>query len=80
MKANRHGRRWTSRDLVKLRALARAGLSARQAAPKLGRTTGAIKYKAMVERVRFTFVEQPRGVQRAIARAKKTRTGRKRRT
>lgn len=70
-KRPRHNRAWSAADLKKLRTLARARLSARLAAQKLGRTTGAVKYKAMVERVRFTFLRQPRGVQMAIARRKK---------
>jgi hypothetical protein len=55
---------WTATDLLKLRGYAKEGLSARQAAEKLGRSTGAVKFKAMVERVRFRAINQPRGTQR----------------
>lgn len=47
-----------------MRSLARKGMSARQAAPLIGRTVGALKYKAMTENVRFHFIEQPAGVQK----------------
>jgi hypothetical protein len=67
----RHLRPWNATDLKKMRALAKRKLSARLAALKLGRTAGAVKYKAMVEGIRFSFVEQPRGVQRRIARRKR---------
>jgi hypothetical protein len=51
-----------------MRALAKAKKSARLAAMELGRSPGAVKYKAMVEGVRFRFIEQPKGVQARIAR------------
>ena len=64
----KHNAPWTSADLKKMRALARAKKSARLAAIELGRSTGAVKYKAMVEGVRFRFIDQPAGVQARIAR------------
>ena len=67
----KHNAPWTSADLKKLRALARAKKSARLAAIELGRSAGAVKYKAMVEGVRFRFIDQPAGVQTKIARRKR---------
>ena len=64
----KHNAPWTSADLKKLRALAKARKSARLAALELGRTAGAVKYKAMVEGVRFRFIDQPAGVQTRLAR------------
>jgi hypothetical protein len=61
------GQPWTAADLKKLRAKAKERASARQAAKVLGRTTGAVKFKAMVEGVRFHAIEQPRGVQVKLA-------------
>jgi hypothetical protein len=46
-----------------MRQLSHQRLSARLAAKKLRRTTGATKYKAMTEGIRFHAIEQPRGVQ-----------------
>ncbi len=69
MPLKKHNLPWTPDDLRKLRALAKAKKSSRQAARELGRTTGSVKYKAMTEGVRFTFIVQPRGVQKRRARA-----------
>lgn len=62
---------WSPADLRHMRALARRKLSARQAAPKLGRTVGAVKYKAMSEGIRFQAIKQPLGVQRRPAQRRK---------
>ena len=70
MKA-KHKAEWTAADLKKLRALARKRMSARLAAAALGRTTGAVKFKAMTEGVRFSFINQPKGVQRRPSLRKK---------
>ena len=45
--------------------------AARLAAKELGRSTGAVKYKAMVEGIRFRFIDQPAGVQKKLARKAK---------
>lgn len=72
MKAKKkHNAPWTPADLKKMRQLARAKLSARLAARELGRSTGAVKYKAMVEGVRFQFINQPKGVQKRLARRRR---------
>ena len=58
---------WKPADLAKLRDCAKRKLSSRQAAAELGRSTGAVKYKAMVEHIRFHAINQPRGTQRRPA-------------
>jgi hypothetical protein len=72
----KHNAPWTSADLKKMRALAQARMSARLAAMELGRSPGAVKYKAMVEGIRFRFIDQPAGVQTRLAR-KRRRAGAK---
>ncbi|MEO8064767.1 MAG: hypothetical protein ABI821_18700 [Pseudomonadota bacterium] len=52
-------------------------MSARLAAKELGRTPGAVKYKAMVEGIRFRFIDQPVGVQLKLARKKKRASAKK---
>ena len=69
--ARKHNAPWTPADLKKMRVLAKAKLSARLAAKELGRSTGAVKYKAMVEGIRFRFIDQPAGVQLKLARKAK---------
>ena len=64
---SQHNAAWTAADLKKLRALAKKKMSARLAAQELGRSTGAVKYKAMVEGIRFRFIDQPAGVQKRLA-------------
>lgn len=64
----KHNEPWTPADLKKMRALAKLKLSARLAAGRLGRSTGSVKYKAMVEGIRFSAINQPKGVQRRLAR------------
>lgn len=71
MALKKHNAPWTRADLKKMRALARAKLSARLAARELGRTTGSVKYKAMVEGVRFRAINQPKGVQKRLARRRR---------
>lgn len=73
----KHNARWTSADLKKMRALAKAKKSARLAAIELGRSPSAVKYKAMVEGVRFRFIDQPAGVQTRIARRKRRAAAKK---
>lgn len=64
MKAKRLGKEYTAHDMKRMRAMARQGMSAREAADKLGRTRAAVAYKAMVERIPFRSVKQPAGVQK----------------
>jgi hypothetical protein len=70
-KSRKHNAPWTPADLKKMRALAKSKMSARLAAKELGRSTGAVKYKAMVEGIRFRFIDQPAGVQKKLARKAK---------
>lgn len=63
-KARNHMRDWTARDVKMMRQCARRRLSARAAAKTLGRTRGAVAYKAMVLGVHFRAINQPRGVQK----------------
>jgi hypothetical protein len=60
-----------------MRALAKAKKSARLSAIELGRSPGAVKYKAMVEGIRFRFIDQPAGVQTKIARKKRRAAAKK---
>ena len=69
--ARKHNAPWTPAELKKMRQLAKDKLSARLAAKELGRSTGAVKYKAMVEGIRFRFIDQPAGVQLKLARKAK---------
>lgn len=64
-------RPWLAGDLKKMRELARKRMSARLAAKALRRTTGAVKYKAMTEGIRFHAIEQPQGPQKQLARRRR---------
>lgn len=57
-KAPRNGRDWSPADLKKMRTLARERISARIAARKLGRSPGAVRYKAMMEGVSFHSINR----------------------
>lgn len=67
------GRDWTPAENRKLRQLARQGLSGREAGKVLQRTRGAVAYKAMVLRVSFHKINQPKGVQKRLARQRRRR-------
>jgi len=62
-KARRHNRGWSRHDLHHMRRLAMGGLPARLAAPRLGRTVGSVKFKAMTEGIRFRNIAQKPGTQ-----------------
>lgn len=55
---------WTPADMRRMRELARQRKSAREAAKVLGRSRGAVAYKAMVEGVSFRAINQKPGVQK----------------
>ncbi|MGB8327784.1 MAG: hypothetical protein WCE48_09430 [Steroidobacteraceae bacterium] len=57
---SRAPRPWTASDIKKLKALAKAKLSATKAAKKLGRSRGAVAQKAMLLRIRFQSINQTR--------------------
>lgn len=77
MKPKKHNEPWTPAELRHMRKLARMKLangrrpSARFVAAVIGRTPGAVKYKAMVEGVHFRAINQPAGVQRRPAQRRK---------
>lgn len=60
----KHNRPWSPTDVSRMRELAKKKLPATAAAPKLGRTVGSVKYKAMIEGIRFRAINQPPGTQR----------------
>lgn len=67
-RAKRSGRLYTAADLKVMRRMAAAKKSARETARVLGRTRGALAYKAMVEGVHFMAIRQPPGVQQRLGR------------
>jgi hypothetical protein len=62
---------YTAADLKIMRTMARQKKSARETAKVLGRTRGAVAYKAMVEEIHFRAIAQPAGVQRRPAQRRK---------
>jgi len=54
---------WTPADVRRMRALAKAKKSAREAAEILGRSRGAVAFKAMKVGVSFHAIDQKRGTQ-----------------
>lgn len=64
----RHNRPWTPHDVKRMRKYASDGLSSRVAAERLGRSRGAVAYKAMTLKVEFHAINQPYGVQQRIHR------------
>lgn len=66
---------WTPKDITVMRTFAKDGKSARETAEKLGRSRGAVAFKAMNEGIRFRAVKQPVGVQRKLAKLR-LKTGR----
>lgn len=57
-KAPRNGSEWSRRDNKRMREFARRRISARVAAGKLGRSPGAVRYKAMMEGVSFRSIDR----------------------
>lgn len=74
MTKRKHNSPWSELEVARMRRFAKEGKSAVQFAKASGRTHGAIKYKAMVEGIRFHFIEQPKGVQKKLGR-KRARLG-----
>jgi hypothetical protein len=56
--AKRHNSEWSDADVKKMRALAKSRTSARIAAGKLGRSPGAVRFKAMKEGVSFRSINR----------------------
>lgn len=63
MTKRKHNTEWSELEVARLRKYANAKMSARQAARRMGRTPGAVKYKAMTSGIRFCNINQPRGSQ-----------------
>jgi hypothetical protein len=54
----RSGREWSANDMKVMRECAKKRISARITAGKLGRSPGAVRYKAMVEGVNFRSINR----------------------
>jgi hypothetical protein len=63
-KLKRHATAWSENEVRNLRAYAKQGLPAREAAKRLGRAHGATRYKAMVLGITFRSIRQPKGAQK----------------
>lgn len=72
-KPKRSGLDWTPGDLRTLRECAKKKLTARVCAQRIGRTRGAVAYKAMVVGVRFRAINQPKGAQVKAVRTRRRR-------
>jgi len=57
-KLKNHGNDWTTADVKKLRAAAKAKQSARQASTALGRTLGSVSQKALRLGIRFKSIKR----------------------
>lgn len=66
-----HNRPWTTHDEKRMRRLARQKFSSKEAAINLGRSRGAVAYKAMMLGVHFRSIAQPPGVQQRLARRRR---------
>jgi len=66
-KMKRHNAPWTPAELLSMRRCAAKGDSSTDFADRTGRSVGAVKWKAMVNGVRFRSIAQPKGVQRKLA-------------
>lgn len=62
---------YTAADLKIMRSMAKQKKSAKETAKVLGRTRGAVAYKAMVEGIHFRAIAQAPGVQRRPAQRRK---------
>lgn len=51
-------RPYTRGEIKRIRAMARRGLSARVTAQKIGRSPGALRYKAMMEGISFRSINR----------------------
>jgi hypothetical protein len=56
--ARRHMAEWSEHDVRRMRAYAKRRVSARITAGKLGRSPGAVRYKAMIEGVSFRSINR----------------------
>lgn len=58
MKSKKHMKPYSEADIRRMRELARKRVSARMAAQKLGRSPGAVRYKAMMEGISFRSINR----------------------
>lgn len=65
---------WTKDDVKTMRGAAREGRTARWVGVLLGKSRGAVAFKAMRLGIQFKGVIQPKGVQKRLGR-KRIRTG-----
>lgn len=72
-KERRHMRPWNERELRTLRKYAADKLPAREAAKRLGRSHGAVRYKAMVDGIVFRSIDQSHTAQAKANRTKKAK-------
>jgi hypothetical protein len=56
--SKKSGSPWTAAEMRRMRQFAKAKVSARVAAQKLGRSPGATRYKAMMEGVSFKSINR----------------------
>lgn len=66
----RLGQPWDKDDIKAMRTLAKQKQPASYVARVLGRSRGAVAFKAMTLKIRFHSIEQPRDVQRKIQRSR----------
>lgn len=60
MRAKRHNKPYSKREIHRMRRYAANRTSARVTAALLGRSPGALRYKAMVEGIRFRSINRRR--------------------
>jgi hypothetical protein len=58
MKSKKHMKPYSEAEIRRMRELARKRVSARVAAQKLGRSPGALRYKAMMEGISFRSINR----------------------
>jgi hypothetical protein len=58
MKSKKHMKPYSEAEIRRMRELARKRVSARVAAQKLGRSPGAVRYKAMMEGISFRSINR----------------------
>ena len=68
MTKRKHNTEWSAAEVSRVRNMAILGKSSREVAKAIGRTPGAVKYKAMVCGISFHKITQPKGVQRRLGR------------
>lgn len=62
---------WSKAEVARLRKFAAEGKSAREVSKKLRRPHAGLRYKAMIEKIRFSSTPQPAGVQKRLGRKRR---------